>query len=152
MKDKLNVISNYFKIRNDKFYFGRYGNGNDFRHRLIREDKNGLIGLSIDRKLQYKVIGKNKRLYTAIKTLRNILTDEEITTLYNEILKKNTQKDEINNITENLKSVSTKCLREMLDEIDNFSEDYSFYNSTEDKICKELARRRVIEKTSRGVL
>ena len=141
MKDKLNIISDYFKLRNEKFNFGPYDS--KFRHRYVREDKNGLIGLSIDRKLQYKVIGKNKRLYTSIKTLRNILTDEEITTIYNEILKKNARKDEIKNIMENLKNVSTKRLHEMLDEIDNFSEDYSFYDSTETKICKELARRRV---------
>ena len=143
MKDELNIISDYFKLRNECFNFSHAGAyGKTFRKKNISYEKNGLIGLSIDRKLQYKVIGKNKRLYTAIKTLRNILTDEEIATIHKEILKKNARKDEINNIMENSKSVSTKCLREMLDEIENFNEDYKFIHSTTIKICKEIKLRR----------
>lgn len=142
MKDELNIISDYFKLRNEKFnrsYDCAYGK--KFRNRHIRNEKNGLIGLSIDKKLHYKVIGKNKRLYTSIKTLRNILTDEEIATIHKEILKKNARKDEINDIIENLKSVSTERLIEMLDEIKNFDEDYSFCHSTIIKIYNEIEIR-----------
>lgn len=142
MKNELNVISDYFKIRNEKFnrsFDCPYGK--KFRDRHIRDDKNGLTGLSIDKKLQYKVIGKNKRLYTSIKTLRNILTDEEIITIHKEILKKNAQKNEVNNLMENLKNVSSERLVEMLDEIKKFDDDYIFYHSTVRKIFNEIEIR-----------
>lgn len=89
MNDKLLIISKYFKERNERFNCASdTAYGKKFRCHHINHDKNGLTGLDIPSNLKHKLIGKTKKLYTSTKTLRKLLTDNEILIIYYSILEK----------------------------------------------------------------